>query len=138
MRNSVGDETDAASVCPTSTARLMTMPSMGDRIVVRSRLTLASSTMADAARASARAASELGRRLFGGQHGGFDFHFRDQVPAAELTRPLRLHLRIVGHDLRPLRLAFGLDQAGAACASSLSYIRGVELGDHLPGRDTAR
>ncbi len=41
MRKSVGDCTVAASVCPTSTARSMTMPSTGERMIVCEALTAA-------------------------------------------------------------------------------------------------
>jgi len=34
MRKSTGDVTDAASVCPTSTSRSTTIPSIGDRMIV--------------------------------------------------------------------------------------------------------
>ena len=34
MVNSVGADSDAATVCPTSTAREMTVPSVGETIVV--------------------------------------------------------------------------------------------------------
>ena len=56
IRKRTGDENDAATVCPTSTSRLTTMPSIGARIVVRERLTSATRTPACAARTPALAA----------------------------------------------------------------------------------
>ena len=56
IRNSTGELKDAAIVCPISTLRLTTMPSIGARIVVRERLTSASATPAFAARVAATAA----------------------------------------------------------------------------------
>jgi hypothetical protein len=48
MVNSVGDCSDAATVCPTSMLRESTMPSIGDLMMVNERLTSASLALAAA------------------------------------------------------------------------------------------
>ena len=131
MTKIVGADRLAATVCPTSTLREITMPSIGEVITVFERLTRAWFSDGAGLGHGGLCRTHLRRRGVTRHLGGVELVGRDELPRESSLARGELHLGVGQRHSRAIEVRLGLDQVRLRLLDRAVIERRLEAGEHL-------